>query len=128
MSFVNREDIISNQSSIMKNTVRQGRDNRISPLSRDRRGGVLNANMSPDVDGAPMLQSIGTSGQNRKLDMNEFSGVMSSPGLCGNNSILERQDDIMNKFMQNLKRKMGGDENGSEPADCGEGQMKFSQL
>ena len=75
-----------------------------------------------------MLQSMGTSGQNRKLDMNEFSGIMSSPGLCGNNSILERQDDIMNKFMQNLKRKMGGDEEPGVTTESGEGQMKFSQL
>ena len=35
-------------------------------------------------------------------DPNEFSGILSSPGLCGNNSLLEKQDDVMNDFMKNL--------------------------
>ena len=38
-----------------------------------------------------------------QVDPNEFSGILSSPGLCGNNSYLERQDDIMNNFLKNLK-------------------------
>ena len=35
-------------------------------------------------------------------DANEFSGIMSSPGLCNNNSML---DDPMNNFIKNLKSK-----------------------
>ena len=52
-------------------------------------------------------------------DPNEFSGILSSPGLCGNNSLLQRQDDVMNNFLQNLKDKM--DENEDDNAS----QEKF---
>lgn len=47
-------------------------------------------------------------------DPNEYSGILSSPGLCGNNSLLQRQDDVMNNFLQNLKEKM--DENEEDNA------------
>ena len=43
-------------------------------------------------------------------DPNEFSGILSSPGLCGNNSLLEKQDDVMNDFMKNLQRKIDEDQ------------------
>jgi hypothetical protein len=38
-------------------------------------------------------------------DPNEFSGVMSSPGLYGGNSYLDKQDDVMNNFLKNLKQQ-----------------------
>ena len=48
--------------------------------------------------------------QNAAYDENEFSGILSSPGLCGNNSLLQRQDDVMNNFLMNLKEKMDQNE------------------
>ena len=47
---------------------------------------------------------------------------MSSPGLCGNNSLLGGQDDVMNDFMKNLKRKM------DESQDDDQGKMKFDEM
>jgi hypothetical protein len=37
------------------------------------------------------MESLGRSpAAGKVIDPNEFSGIMSSPGLCGNNSILDR--------------------------------------
>ena len=44
--------------------------------------------------------------QPRGPDPNEFSGIMSSPGLCANDSYMEKQDDVIHNFMNNLKRKI----------------------
>ena len=57
-------------------------------------------------------------------DPNELSGLMSSPGLCGKNSYLAKQDDIMTNFLANLKMQ---DVNQGEQ-DTLMNSLQFSQL
>ena len=54
-----------------------------------------------DLNSRQFSESVGQ----RKIDANELSGLMSSPGLCGSNAYLSKQDDIMNKFLANLKQQ-----------------------
>ena len=44
--------------------------------------------------------------QGHANDPNEFSNVLSSPGLFNENSMLSGQGDIMGDFISNLKKKV----------------------
>lgn len=94
-------DQISNQSSIMKATVNERRSGK-SPggmASTGKRS--KQSDFEADFDGEPRAMD-----QQRGPDPNEFSGIMSSPGLCANDSYMEKQDDVIHNFMNNLKRKI----------------------
>jgi len=100
-------DQISNQSSIMKATVNERRSGR-SPVGMQESEMIASTgkrskqgDFEADLEREPRAMD-----QPRGPDPNEFSGIMSSPGLCANDSYMEKQDDVIHNFMNNLKRKI----------------------
>ena len=103
-------DQISNQSSIMKATVKERRSGK-SPanmLSTGKRS--RHDDFEADLEREP-----GAMDQQRGPDPNELSGILSSPGLCANDSYMEKQDDVIHNFMNNLKRKIDTNSSDRKP-------------